>query len=56
MASIANDNRSSTSSSETHIGQINVHTQATDAKGIAADIGPQLQRGQSAARSNYGLA
>ncbi len=43
-------------SSQTHIGAINVHTAATDAKGIAADIEPHLARGQAAGRGNYGLA
>lgn len=38
--SVANSSHStSTSTRETHIGQITVQTQATDAKGIAKDIG-----------------
>lgn len=43
-------------SSETRIGSIAIHTAATDAKGIAADIEPHLQRGQAAGRADYGLA
>ncbi len=43
-------------SSATKVGTINVHTAATDAKGIAADIEPHLARGQAAGRGNYGLA
>ena len=41
---------------ETKIGALNIHTQATDAAGIAADIQPILQRGHAASRANYGLA
>ncbi len=43
-------------STATKIGTIQVHTAATDAKGIAADIEPHLARGQAAGRGNYGLA
>lgn len=43
-------------SSEAHIGSIAVHTDATDAHGIAADIGPALQRGQRTAKANHGMA
>ena len=44
-------------SSETTInGGVHVHTQATDARGIAADIEPHLHRGQAAGRADYGLA
>ena len=44
-------------SSETNInGGIHVHTNATDAHGIVADIGPMLKRGNKAARADYGLA
>ncbi len=43
-------------STATKVGTINVHTAATDAKGIAADIEPHLARGQAAGRGNYGLA
>ena len=52
----ASYNRSVSSSSETRIGQINVHTAATDARGIVADIEPHLHRGQAAGRGDYGLA
>ena len=37
-------------------GGIHVHTAATDARGIAADIEPHLRRGQKAGRADYGLA
>ncbi len=43
--------------SDTRInGGIHVHTAATDARGIAADIEPHLHRGQAAGRADYGLA
>lgn len=49
--------RSGTSnSSQTHIGQITVHTQATDASGIARDIGKSLQKFPLAVNANYGPA
>jgi hypothetical protein len=41
-------------SSETKIGTINVHTQATDAQGIAASIGPAIQRNGIATQSQSG--
>ncbi len=44
------------SSAETHIGEINVHTQATDARGIANDLKPALQNSFDAASANYGIA
>lgn len=44
-------NRTST----TTIGTVNVYTQATDAKGIAEDIKPQLERGAVASQFNGGL-
>lgn len=47
--------QASVSSAETHIGQVNVYTQATDARGIAADIGEEL-RTLVNSQSNYGLA
>jgi hypothetical protein len=42
--------------SETHIGQIAIHTNATDAAGIARGIGPALQRYAFAGQANTGLA
>jgi hypothetical protein len=43
--------------SDTRInGGIHVHTAATDARGIAADIEPHLHRGQAAGRADYGIA
>lgn len=47
---------SNSSHAETHIGSITVHTQATDAKGIAQDIGKSLQRFPLAVNANYGPA
>lgn len=46
---------SSTSSTTIH-GGVNVHTAATDARGIAADIEPHLRRGQAAVKGDYGWA
>jgi hypothetical protein len=40
--------------SEVHIHEQNIHTQATDAKGIAKDIKPALERDSYAATANYG--
>lgn len=37
------------------VGNVNVYTQATDAKGIAADIKPQLERGSFTNQFNGGL-
>jgi hypothetical protein len=45
----------STSSSTVTVGNVNVYTQATDAKGIAADIKPQLERGSFTNQFNGGL-
>lgn len=43
-----------TSSTTTTIGQVTINTQATDAAGIARDIGPALERSSFAASANYG--
>lgn len=48
------DHRSNTSTSETHIGEINVNTQATDANGIARDIYGALERNSLASQANTG--
>lgn len=47
--------RSSTSTAETHIGKIEVNTQATDAAGIARDIGYQLQNQGIVALADPGM-
>jgi hypothetical protein len=54
---VANDNRSSSNvtTNETTIGAITVNTKATDAQGIANDIGPAMKRTSFAAQANYGL-
>jgi hypothetical protein len=44
------------SSTEMNIGEVNVHTAATDADNIARDIGPALRRNTLAVPSNYGLS
>jgi hypothetical protein len=44
-----------TSSSETHVGTVVVHTAATDAKGIANDMKIALQRTSFAANANFSL-
>lgn len=46
----------STSSSEVNIGAITVQTQATDAAGIARDIGPAIQKNGLVAQANAGLS
>lgn len=46
----------STSSVENHIGKVEVHTPATDANGIASDIGDALNRRLFTAQANSGLA
>lgn len=46
--------KSATSSSETHIGKVEVHTAATDADGIARSITPALKR-QFVPQFNTGL-
>jgi hypothetical protein len=43
-------------SSETKIGEIHVHTHATDAARIARDIKPALERTGLATQANYSLA
>jgi hypothetical protein len=57
--SSSNDNRNysnNSSSSDTRVGQIVIHTQATTAEGIAKGIGPALERYSFALQSNSGLA
>jgi hypothetical protein len=44
-----------TSTSDVKIAQINVQTQATDAKGIAKDIGPAVKQYAFTAQANTGL-
>lgn len=46
----------SNTSNEMHIQNLHVNTQATDAKGIAADIDGALKRQLVSAQANYGLA
>ncbi|WP_457152659.1 hypothetical protein [Mesorhizobium sp. P5_C1] len=46
----------SKTSVENHIGKIDVHSQATDANGIAGDISGALDRRLFSAQANYGLA
>ncbi|MDF3169532.1 MAG: hypothetical protein E5X23_09425 [Mesorhizobium sp.] len=46
----------SNSSVEAHIGKIEVHSQATDANGVAADINDALSRRLFTAQANSGLA
>jgi hypothetical protein len=45
-----------TTTSDVKIAQINVHTQATDAKGIAKDIGPAVKQYAFAVNANTGLS
>lgn len=44
------------SSSQTHVGEVHVHTQATDANGIARDLRGALKRYDYATQSDVGLA
>jgi len=46
----------SNTANTTHIGKIDIHTQATDANGIASDIDESLRRKLFTAQANYGLA
>lgn len=46
--------RTSTSHTETHIGTVTVHTQATDAPGIARDIGPAIKKRTLVGNANSG--
>lgn len=46
----------STSSVENHIGKVEVHSQATDANGVASDINDALNRRLFTAQANSGLA
>lgn len=53
-----NDNSTTTtqtSSSETHIGKIEVYTQAADAAGIARDIAPAIKQNPIMSQANGGL-
>jgi hypothetical protein len=45
----------STTTVETHIGKVEIHTQATDADGIAHDIGQSLKKVSLATQANTGL-
>lgn len=61
MSSVMNDNRSSSSSSfDTRIGTLNVHTKAADPQGIAdtiwGEIDNSIRRSGTAATANYGPA
>lgn len=44
----------STVNQTTHVGTIVIHTEATDADGIARGIGPAIRRGATMAPANYG--
>lgn len=56
-AAITNQSKAaSVSRHSTHIGSINIHTKATDSKGIARSIGGALRNDHSlASQANYGL-
>lgn len=62
MSSVMNDNRSSSNSSsyDTRIGTLNVHTKAADPQGIAdviwGEIDNSIRRSGTAATANYGPA
>lgn len=54
-SNILNGGSSSSKSNTTTVGTVIVNTQATDAKGIADDIKPQLERGSFTNQFNGGL-
>lgn len=55
-ATTANDNRqANTSTTEVNIANQNIYTAATDANGIARDIGPALKSNDLASQANSGL-
>lgn len=56
-AQTTNSTQSSTSHTETHIGNVNVNLpNATDAQSVAQGLGPELKKNMSfAAQANYGL-
>jgi hypothetical protein len=54
LASGGGNTTNNRSSVQTSIGQVTVHTKATDADGIARDIKPALKRNNMAAQANYG--
>jgi hypothetical protein len=47
--------KSSTTTSETKIDTINIHTQATDANGIAKDLRPAVEKYTFATQANTGM-
>lgn len=53
-AGSSDNRRSSSSTTDVHIGTITVNTQATDAPGIAKDIGPAIKRDLFVQQSNNG--
>lgn len=55
LTSVLGPGRGGTSSAETHIGKIEVYTQATDAPGIARDIGSALRNNMLIAQADTGL-
>lgn len=51
-----NDNRAaSTSTTEVHVGQVTVQTQATDARGVAQGLGSAIENYAFASQANQGL-
>ena len=50
-----NANTSNSSSSEVHVGEVNVYTQATDSGGIARDIKNDIKRLSFTGQSMYGV-
>lgn len=54
--SVSNNSESKTTiTKETHIGEINIHTQATDANGVAAEIGNAVQSNAMADQADAGM-
>lgn len=56
MARNTNNSRTSTTTNQTNIAKVEVKTAATDAKGIARDLGTELQHHTLATQANSGAA
>ena len=57
-AHVSHDSHATTNnhSNEVHVGQVNIHTPATDAPGLAGTIGPAIEQSFLTTQANYGLA
>jgi len=55
MNTVNNSMKTSTTTTDVKVGQINIHTKATDAPGIARDISPSLRSYAFASQANSGV-